>query len=167
MIVIFKKYMCFTEWLRPMARSTSNAAIFSPQTDPELIRFENTISDGNRMYVMKVIGQDCSKQQLWEQWLTRGKQALLSANIPRALVCGDNDGLFSVDSCLEVKQLLEISDECFHVVKDVGHLAMLEKPEEVNQLIRDFFCSKIPCLKCNTKPSAECSESGSETAHKL
>lgn len=44
----------FTEWLRPLARASSNRALFTPQTDPTLIRSENAMADNNRMYVMKV-----------------------------------------------------------------------------------------------------------------
>lgn len=106
------------------------------------------------MYMMKVIGEDCSNQQAWSEWLTQGKEALLSGNIPRSIVCGDGDGLFSVESCLQVKKLFEVPDDCFHVVKDAGHLAMLEKPSETNKIIKDFFCNKIPCLRCEDKPDA-------------
>lgn len=54
--------MFSTEWLRPLARASSNRAIFTPTTDPALIQFENTMSSSNRMYMMKV--------QLWYLMLT-------------------------------------------------------------------------------------------------
>eukprot|EP00731_Ephydatia_muelleri_P026857 Em0018g957a len=38
-----------TKYLRPLARSFSNAAIFPPTTDPALIEFENTITSNNCM----------------------------------------------------------------------------------------------------------------------
>ena len=37
---------------------------FEATTDPALIQFENSMSDGNRMYVMKVLGTDCSNQEV-------------------------------------------------------------------------------------------------------
>ena len=44
-----------TEWLRPLARATSNRALFTPNSDPSLIQIENTLSESNRMYMMKVV----------------------------------------------------------------------------------------------------------------
>lgn len=139
------------EWLRPLARSASNAALFTPNTDPALIHFENTHSNNNRMYVMKVVGNDCSSQEAWDEWLEKGKQALRVANIPRMMMCGEQDGTFSVSDVTKAKVLLEVSDECFHIVKDAGHLPMLEKPEEVVQVIRTFLCSQTTCLFCVRK----------------
>lgn len=46
--------LSLSEWLRPLARASSNRAIFTPNTDPALIRFENSLTESNRMYMMKV-----------------------------------------------------------------------------------------------------------------
>ena len=43
------------EWLRPLARSKSNQLLFTSNTDPRLIEFENTMGSNNRMYMMKVL----------------------------------------------------------------------------------------------------------------
>ena len=146
----------YTEWLRPLARSSSNAALFTPKTDPTLITFENTHSNNNRMYVMKVIGNDCSSQESWSEWLEKGKQALKAAKIPRMLISGDSDGIFSVESVTQVKDLFEVPDNSFHIVKEAGHLPMLEKPEEVVQVVRTFLCNQTTCLLCI--PKTEVSE---------
>ena len=103
------------------------------------------------MYAMKVLGRDCSSQETWDDWLEKGKQALKAAKIPRMLITGDSDGTFSVDDVTQVKNILEVPDECFHVVQDAGHLPMLEKPEEVSQTIRTFLCNKTTCLMCISK----------------
>ena len=131
------------EWLRPLARSASNATLFTPTTDPALIEFENSISNNNRMYVMKVLAADSSNQAVWEHWLAEGKDALSSGGIPRAIVCGDGDGVFLVSSCQNVKSLLDVPEEDFHVVKDTGHLAMLEKPVEVNSIVKEFLAANL------------------------
>lgn len=91
------------------------------------------------MYAMKVIGNDCSSQEAWSEWLEKGRQALTAAKIPRMMITGDSDGTFSVESVSKVKSILEMPEDCFHVVKDAGHLPMLEKPEEVAQVIRTFL----------------------------
>ena len=124
------------EWIRPLARSASNAAIFTAHTDPELIRFENAISNNNRMYMMKVIGQDCSDQALFDGWLEEGKEGL--EGLPAMLLVGDDDGLFPVEDCREVVQFLGIPETHFHVVCNSGHLLMLDQPEEVNRHIKEF-----------------------------
>ena len=103
------------------------------------------------MYTMKVLGRDCSSQETWDDWLEKGKQALKAAKIPRMLITGDSDGTFSVDDVTQVKNILEVPDECFHVVQDAGHIPMLEKPEEVSQTIRTFLCNKTTCLMCISK----------------
>ena len=139
------------EWLRPLARSASNAALFTPKTDLALIQFENTHSNNNRMYVMKVLGNDCSSQETWEEWLEKGKQALKAAKIPRMLIGGDSDGIFSIDNVTKAKDLLEVPDECFHIVKESGHLPMLEQPEEVARIIKTFLCNHTTCLLCIQK----------------
>ena len=101
--------------------------------------------------MMKVIGNDCSSQEMWAEWLEKGKQALRAAKIPRMMISGDSDGTFSLDDVTQAKNLLEVPDECFHIVKEAGHLPMLEKPEEVAQTIRTFLCSHTTCLLCIKK----------------
>lgn len=133
---------CFplsTEYLRPLARSSSNAAIFPPKTDPALIEFENAITSNNRMYMMKVLAQDCGSQELWGQGLACGKAAM--EGVPGALLCGEEDGLFSVQSCREMAQYLGVASQGFHMVKGAGHLPMLDHSEEVIGIVSEFLTS--------------------------
>ena len=100
------------------------------------------------MYTMRTIGVDTSKQSSWDGWLEGGKEALVGHEIPRALIAGEEDGIFSVDSCKKLKRMFDIPDESFHIVKGSGHLPMLEKPEEVSQILRDFLCSgALQCIR--------------------
>lgn len=107
------------------------------------------------MYMMKVIGNDCSSQEMWAEWLEKGKQALRAAKIPRMMITGDSDGTFSLDDVTQAKNLLEVPDECFYIVKEAGHLPMLEKPEEVAQTIRTFLCSHTTCTMSSLNMEVE------------
>lgn len=130
------------EWLRPLARSSSNATIFTPHTDPALVASENSISNGNRMYVMKVLGADCASQERWDGWLEGGREAIAAGGLATALVCGEWDGVFSVESSHRVKEMFSVGDDAFHVVKEAGHLFMLEKPSALNEIIKTFLTSQ-------------------------
>ena len=107
------------------------------------------MSDNNRMYVMKVIGTDCSKQEVWEKWLEDARRVLSGSGIATTLICGDSDGVFSLENCEKLKSFLEIPEDCFHIIKDAGHLAMLEKPVEVNRIVLKFLAD-LSCLKTGT-----------------
>ena len=136
---------CLSECLRPLARSASNAAIFTPTTDPSLIEFENSISNNNRMYMMKVLASDCSNQEVWDKWLEDARQGLSASSFTTTLICGDSDGTFSLENCEKLKSLLDIPEDCFHIIKDAGHLAMLEKPVEVNKIVWKLL-AELSCL---------------------
>ncbi len=138
----------------------SNAALFASKTDPELIKFENQISDENRMYMMKTIGLDCSNQATWNHWLEDGKQVLVGHSIPRALISGDEDGVFPAQSAQTLKRRFEIPDAEFHMLEGVGHIPMLERGEEVAQIIMDFLCLSSGVLECLDRHSRN--SSGSE-----
>ena len=153
---------CRVELLRPMARSSSNAAIFAPQSDPSIISFENSISNTNRMYAMRTIGSDCSSQSAWKAWLEGGRQALAAANIPCCLVTGEYDGIFSSESSLRFKEMLGVSDDMYHEIEGVGHLPMVEKGDEVAAILRDFLCNNSGELECVERSSRRSSRSSSE-----
>lgn len=84
-----------------------------------------------------MIGADCSNQVAWTKWLDDGREGL--GEIPRALICGEEDGVFPVSACEQAKKVLGVEDEWFHIVPAAGHLSMLESPHEVNRIIKDFL----------------------------
>lgn len=100
------------------------------------------------MYAMRTIGLDCSNQTTWDHWLDDGKAVLVGHNIPRTLVSGDEDGVFSLESARKLKQRFEIADEHYHVSGETGHLPMLERGEEVAQIVADFLCNSSEVLEC-------------------
>lgn len=89
------------------------------------------------MYVMKVVGQDCSDQNRWTGWLEDGRKALIG--LPAMLLVGDSDGLFTVESSREAVQFLGIADKQFYVIQQSGHLSMLDQHEEVSKIMREFL----------------------------
>lgn len=129
-------FLC-AEYLRPLATNSSNAAIFPPATNPSLIAFENAITSNNRMFMMKVIGQDIGNQEQWGRWLACGKGAM--EGIPGGLICGEEDGVFSVQSCREAAAYLGIASEGVHVVEGAGHLPMLDHCDEVIRIVMEFL----------------------------
>ena len=89
-----------------------------------------------------MIGRELSSQSQWDIWLQEGKEAL-GADIPRALLCGEEDGLFSVESCQEAGELLGVEKNLFQIVPAVGHLPMLESPQEVNRICKEFISTHV------------------------
>ena len=79
--------------------------------------------------------------------MEKGKAALTAAKIPRMMITGDSDGTFSVESVRNVMSILEIPEDCFHIVKDAGHLPMLEKPDEAAEVIRTFLSNHTMCMR--------------------
>lgn len=97
---------------------------------------------------MRTIGIDCSNQTTWTRWLGDGRQVLIGNNIPRALISGDQDGVFNLKSSEDLKKWFEIPDEAYHVIEGVGNVPMLERGEEVVQIMVDFLCHQSSSLHC-------------------
>lgn len=68
--------------------------------------------------------------------------------IPCALIVGEHDGVFSLESSMRLKEMMEIPDKMYHVIEGVGHLPMLEKGEEVMAIVQDFLCNYSGSLEC-------------------
>ncbi len=75
---------------------------------------------------------------------------MTASTIPLAMICGESDGIFSVQSCEHVRSLLEVPGNCFHVVKDSAHNMMIEKPVEVTRIIRDFVLAEAKLVPVTT-----------------
>lgn len=85
--------------------------------------------------MMKVVLSDTSNQELWDGYIRNGARILVSAGIPRVLIGGEGDGLFPPDRVVGLQRLLEVPDECCHVIKEAGHLIMLEQPDKVLDIL--------------------------------
>ena len=60
-----------------------------------------------------------------------------SINVPCLIVCGNEDKLTPVKYSQYFKD--KIKDSKLVVIKDAGHMVMLEKPNEVNKAIEEFI----------------------------
>ena len=60
-----------------------------------------------------------------------------SINVPCLIVCGNEDKLTPIKYSQYFKD--KIKDSKFVVIKDAGHMVMLEKPNEVNKAIEEFI----------------------------
>ena len=118
------------------------------------------------MYTMKKVGKEVSSQTNWDRWLEEGAQVLTSKNIPRLLISGNQDGVFSMQSAFVVKRRFEIAKDSHHVLDGVGHIPMLEAPEEVGRILVQFLKSSSGMDLVRKEGSVERKSSSSERRSK-
>jgi pimeloyl-ACP methyl ester carboxylesterase len=99
------------------------------------------MSDRNRMYMMKVIGADCSDNDMWTMAIREGAEALV--DIPRICLYGTEDGVFPMASCQEAAQILGVEQGCCHPIEGVGHLCMLEAHDQVSDICQKFISKLV------------------------
>lgn len=58
-------------------------------------------------------------------------------NLPSLVICGEDDQLTPVKYSEYLAS--ELGQSTFSIVKDAGHMAMLEKPDSVNKAMQDFL----------------------------
>ena len=88
---------------------------------------------------MKTIGLDCCNQATWDRWLQDGKETLVGSNVPCALISGEEDNVFNLERSKKLKDMFEVPDSNYHVIKGVGHLPMLERGDEVAEIVKNFL----------------------------
>ena len=88
--------------------------------------------------MMRVIGADCANQENWTAWIQNGKEGF-GDDVNVTIICGREDGLFAVDSCRQVAEILGVPEDKFYVIEDAAHLSMLEQPETVTKIISEFI----------------------------
>ena len=64
-------------------------------------------------------------------------EILSEIDVPTLVICGEHDAISTVDEMRGIAQ--RIAGAMFVEIADAGHMSTLEKPEEVNAAIRDFF----------------------------
>ena len=66
------------------------------------------------------------------------RPVLAQIKCPVMLVIGRYDGVFSPQQ-IEEAMVSQIPGARYEIIEDCGHMAQIERPEEVNRLIREFF----------------------------
>ncbi|MFQ6678610.1 MAG: alpha/beta fold hydrolase, partial [Fidelibacterota bacterium] len=116
------------EWMRPIFSKGFVKGAFHPKTNQEFVKKEQSISDNNPMFVMK---------QLIKGMREMPGLDLGNIPIPILIINGEADGLTPVSGAKELSTLLPKAE--LIVVEKASHLVMMEQPETVNKLIRDFI----------------------------
>ena len=75
----------------------------------------------------------CARKSGTSGWWMRGRVCQHTVSLPLWSVVTVIHS--TLEYCKKLKSLLGIPEDCFHIIKDAGHLAMLEKPVEVNKIV--------------------------------
>lgn len=119
------------EWMRPMFSNGFVKGAFHPETSQEFIKKERSISDKNPMFMMKRLINGMKEVPALN---------LQSINVPTLVINGEADGLTPVSGAKELVTLLPNAE--LIVVEKASHLVMMEQPEMVNEIIRNFITHK-------------------------
>jgi pimeloyl-ACP methyl ester carboxylesterase len=127
-IKIFYLPVSILEFLRPYFTKTFAKLMFNPQTDTQLIAKELAITSKNPMYVIKslVLGL----KNIPEEDVSKIKQ-------PTLIITGATDGLIPYRAIYNFYK--RIPNVTFETIKNSSHLVILEQPEIVNQMIKNFI----------------------------
>ena len=122
----------FILWLmRPLMSRSFVTSAFHPTADPAFVRRERAISDQNSMIMMK---------KLFQGMQYDGDKDLSQVTVPTLIINGEADKLTTVTAGRELAGHLPRAE--FVELKGASHLAMMEKPVEVNTLIENFIDRK-------------------------
>ncbi len=114
--------------LRPLMSKSFAAGAFHPDADPAFISRERAISDQNSMRIMK---------KLFLGMKYDGDKDLSQLNTPTLIINGAADKLTTVAAGRELAGQLPQTE--FVELNGASHLAMMEKPVEVNALVKNFI----------------------------
>jgi pimeloyl-ACP methyl ester carboxylesterase len=122
---------CALWCLQPMLSKALVSAVFTSEADPELLKEMRASSGRNDMYMCKAYYRQI--KNLPEEDIRR---------VPtRALVVhGSLDGIVSAEEAEALASELSGSGELM-TLEDVSHNLMLERPDLVVNLVRDFVAS--------------------------
>ena len=124
---IWKLPVFMLELLRPVFSKNFVKISFDRMTPAELIQEEKKISDTNSMKMMKKLVYGMQGIPLIQ---------LEKLNIPALVIHGINDGL--IPHSIAMTALQGLPKMQFITIDSSSHLCILEKPQEVNLLIKKF-----------------------------
>ncbi|MCH7764888.1 MAG: alpha/beta hydrolase, partial [Candidatus Marinimicrobia bacterium] len=119
------------EWIRPIFSNGFVKGAFHSETSQEFIKKEQSISDKNPMFMMKRLINGMKEVP---------DLNLRSIDISTLVINGEADGLTPVSGAKELVALLPNAE--LIVVEKASHLVMMEQPEMVNEIIRNFITHK-------------------------
>ncbi|MBC8400244.1 MAG: alpha/beta hydrolase [Candidatus Marinimicrobia bacterium] len=113
--------------IRPIMSKNFARGAFHPDTDPVFIRRERVISDRNPIRMMKA---------LFNGMVYDGEKDLSRLTLPILIINGEADKFTTVAAGRELAEHLPNGQ--FVELKGASHLAMMEQPQAVNDLITAF-----------------------------
>lgn len=135
---IFRLPLFALNLLSSYLRNQFAAIAFSPKTGPEVREKSRTLSAANDMFVAQAFYRQF-------KWATLAEWESLNY-YPLLCIQGEDDKLTPVDGAVKlVNEVFQSSsrqdpnDLTFKVVKDAGHLIILEKPDEIFEIIIEFL----------------------------
>ena len=112
------------ELLRPILERSMAKLIFDPTANPDLIESEMRISRQNPMYVIK---------SLVTGFLSAPKADVSGLRVPAVMILGEHDKLIPPAVS---RQFYDALPDCKTVVmENTSHMAIMERPEKVTELI--------------------------------
>lgn len=105
----------------------------SPKLDESSLKIAIERISGNRPEVMSSV---------WKSLMSKDYRSILpSIEIPVLVVNGSESTFYDPESGKEIASM--IPDASFELIKDAGHLVVMEKPVELSRLIKEFIESRI------------------------
>jgi pimeloyl-ACP methyl ester carboxylesterase len=117
------------EWMRPLFSKSFKKNSFHEKTDEKLIIEEGeATSKINNMFITK----SYITQLKWPN-----DEEIKNIKTPTLVLSGETDGILKPEDGKKLSDSLENSK--FYIINDSSHNLMLEKPDDVNDLIFNFF----------------------------
>lgn len=116
------------EWMRTSLENNFNQMAYDPSANPKLILEETIMSRQNKLSIIKEMAKGLQQTP---------KIDLKSFKNPFLIIIGEHDKV--VDPKIGILAYEDLPSHHFAVIKQAGHMVMLEKPDQVNKIISDFL----------------------------
>jgi pimeloyl-ACP methyl ester carboxylesterase len=105
----------------------------SPKLDENSLKLAIERVSGNRPEVMSSV---------WESLMSKDYRSILpSIELPTMVINGSDSTFYDPDSGKDIASILGNGE--YKIIKDAGHLVVMEKPAELSRLISEFINNKI------------------------
>jgi len=118
------------EWLRPRLTTAFRHLAWHPDTDPDLVAFEERATRGNSMQMVKAVLSGAIRID---------PASLGALSLPIDIAVGAQDRLTPLSQAQDLAALLPGAR--LHVVDQAAHQVMLERPEAINALLETLLAS--------------------------